>query len=55
MLLDTGTYCHIACYLNNQLRKRFDSDADMQEEIFNAMQSKKNVKNTLVVGVETKR
>ena len=53
MLRDAGTYCKIACFLNNCFGKRLNSDLDMADDIIARMQSMKNKDNVLAARIET--
>lgn len=55
MLPKTGTYCRIACFLNNEFGKRLDSDIQMSDEIVNAMTARKTSENQLSKEVEENR
>ncbi|XP_025994034.2 uncharacterized protein LOC113004570 [Solenopsis invicta] len=55
LLPKAGSYCRIACFLNNTFGKRFNSDVDLSDEIVAQIKSRASVENTLALEVETQR
>lgn len=45
-------FCQIACFLNNEFGKRFNSDKEIADQVLSVMNLKKNQDNTLANDVE---
>ena len=46
------SYVRIACFLNNQFKKRLNSDVENRDEILSRMESQHNLENSLANEVE---